>query len=64
MLADDGYLTGPDGDRHDAIGAEALDAEGQITVMAQRYQPGTMLRSFDTVGNAVLLPNDWSKLGD
>jgi hypothetical protein len=63
VLAYDGYLTGPDGVRLDAIYAECLDADGVITVMAQRYRPGKMLRRFETVGNAALLPSTGSKLG-
>ncbi len=62
VLAYDGYLTGPDGDRLDAIYAEALDSDGVITVMAQRYRPGKLLRRFETVGNATFLPSEWSKL--
>lgn len=62
VLVCDGYLTSPDGVRLDAIYAEALDADGVITVMAQRYKPGKMLRRFETVGNPALLPSDGSKL--
>lgn len=62
VLVYDGYLTSPDGVRLDAIHAEGLDAHGVITVMAQRYKPGKMLRRFETVGNPSLLPSDWSKL--
>jgi hypothetical protein len=62
VLAYDGYLTAPDGIRYDAIFAEALEADGSVTVMAQRYRPGKMLRRFETVGNAALLPSDRSKL--
>lgn len=62
VLVYDGYLTSPDGVRLDAIYAEGLDAHGVITVMAQRYKPGKMLRRFETVGNPSLLPSDWSKL--
>jgi hypothetical protein len=64
VLVYDGYLTTPDGVRLDAIYAEALESDGTITVMAQRYKPGKLLRRFETVGNAALLPSDWSKLGD
>lgn len=63
VLVYDGYLTGPDGIRVDAIFAEALEADGSVTVMAQRHRPGRMLRRFETVGNAALLPGDRSKLG-
>lgn len=63
VLTYDGYLTAPDGIRSDAIFAEALEADGTVTVMAQRYRPGKMLRRFEAVGNAALLPNTGSKLG-
>lgn len=62
VLAYDGYLTTPDGVRYDAIYAEALDSDGVVTVMAQRYRPGKMLRRFETVGNVALVPSDGSKL--
>lgn len=62
VLAYDGYLTAPDGVRYDAIFAEALSADGVVTVMAQRYRPGKMLRRFETVGNAALLPSEGTKL--
>lgn len=63
VLVYDGYLSSADGERLDAIFANGLDADGVITVMAQRYKPGKMLRRFETVGNPTLLPSDWSKLG-
>ncbi|MGZ8562139.1 MAG: hypothetical protein ACXWWU_00795 [Candidatus Limnocylindria bacterium] len=62
VLAYDGYLSAPDGVRYDAIFVEALESDGVVTVMAQRYRPGKMLRRFEAVGNAALLPTDGSKL--
>jgi hypothetical protein len=62
VLVYDGYLTLPDGDRSDAIYAEALEADGVVTVMAQRYRPKRRLRGLETIGNPALLPSGQSKL--
>jgi hypothetical protein len=61
VLVYDGFLTMPDGERYDAIYAEALD-NGVVTVMAQRYKPKRLLRGFQTVGNPALLPGGQGKL--
>jgi len=62
VLVYDGYLTLPNGDRFDAIYAEAIEAGDVVTVMAQRYKPKRMLRGFETVGNAALIPDSQGKL--
>jgi hypothetical protein len=62
VLVYDGYLTLPSGEKFDAIYAEAVDAAGHVTVMAQRYKPKRMLRGFETVGNPGLLPSGQGKL--
>jgi hypothetical protein len=62
VLVYDGHLTLPDGDRSDAIYAEALEADGVVTVMAQRYRPKRRLRGLETIGNPALLPSGQSKL--
>ncbi len=62
VLVYDGYLTLPNGDRFDAIYAEAIEAGDVVTVMAQRYKPKRMLRGFETVGNAALIPGSQGKL--
>ncbi len=61
VLVYDGYLTTSEG-RLDAIYAEAVDDAGRVTVVAQRYKPKSRLRSFETVGNAALLPDARGKL--
>jgi len=55
VLVYDGYLTLPDGNRYDAIFAEAIEEGGVVTSMAQRYRPKQMLRGFETVGNPALI---------
>ena len=40
----------------DAIFAEALEADGTVTIFAQRYKPKARLRSFETIGNPALVP--------
>ncbi len=62
VLVYDGYLTLPNGDRFDAIYAEALEAGDVVTMMAQRYRPKRTLRRFETVGNPALLPGGEGKL--
>jgi hypothetical protein len=62
VLVYDGYLTLPSGEKFDAIYAEAVDAAGHVTVMAQRYKPKRLLRGFETVGNPALLPSGQGKL--
>jgi hypothetical protein len=62
VLVYDGYLTLPNGEKFDAIYAEAVDAAGEVTVAAQRYKPKRMLRGFETVGNPALLPSGQGKL--
>lgn len=62
VLVYDGYLTLPNGERFDAVYAEAVDATGAVTVMAQRYKPKRMLRGLETVGNPAVLPSGQSKL--
>jgi hypothetical protein len=62
VLVYDGYLTPPNGDRFDAIYAEAIEAGGAVTVMAQRYKPKGRLRGLETIGNPALLPSGQSKL--
>ena len=56
VLVYDGYLTTPETGRMDAIFAEALEADGTVTIFAQRYKPKARLRSFETIGNPALVP--------
>jgi len=54
VLVYSGYVTQAD-DRWDAIYAESVDPAGVVTVVAQRYRPRKLLRSFELVGNPVRL---------
>jgi hypothetical protein len=54
VLVYSGYVTQADA-RWDAIYAESVDASGEVTVVAQRYRPRRLLRSFELVGNPVRL---------
>jgi hypothetical protein len=54
VLVYSGFLTQAD-DRWDAIYAESIDAAGVVTLVAQRYRPRKLLRSFELVGNPVRL---------
>lgn len=54
VLVYSGSLTQAD-DRWDAIYAESVDEQGAVTVIAQRYRPRKLLRSFELVGNPVRL---------
>lgn len=54
VLVYSGYLTQAS-DRWDAIYAESIDGVGAVTVVAQRYRPRKLLRSFELVGNPVRL---------
>jgi hypothetical protein len=63
VLAYDGYLTLPTGERFDAIYAEGVEAETDVVMaLAQRYRPKRSLRRFETIGNPALLPAASSKL--
>jgi hypothetical protein len=61
-LVYDGYLTLPEGERFDAIYAEALDGEGVVTVMAQAYRPKRFLRGLETIGEPAYFPEAKGKL--
>lgn len=54
VLVYDGYLTAGE-TRSDAIYAESVDEQGNVTVVAQRYRPRSLLRSFEAIGNPVQL---------
>lgn len=62
VLVYDGYLTLPDGQRFDAIYAEAIDGEGAVTVMAQAYRPKRFLRGLETIGEPAYFPDAKGKL--
>jgi hypothetical protein len=63
VLAYDGYLTLPTGERFDAIYAEGVEAGTEVVMaLAQRYRPKRPLRKFETVGNPALLPGESGKL--
>jgi hypothetical protein len=63
VLAYDGYLTLPTGERFDAIYAEGVEAGTDVVMaLAQRYRPKRSLRKFETIGNPALLPAASSKL--
>ena len=63
VLAYDGYLTLPTGERFDAIYAEGVEAGTEVVMsLAQRYRPKRSLRKFETIGNPALLPAASSKL--
>ena len=63
VLAYDGYLTLPTGERFDAIYAEGVEAGTEVVMaLAQRYRPKRSLRKFETIGNPALLPGASSKL--
>lgn len=62
VLVYDGWLTMPDGERFDAIYAEALDAEGAVSVMAQPYRPKRFLRGLETIGRPAYFPDAKGKL--
>jgi hypothetical protein len=55
VLAHDGYLTLPTGERFDAIYAEGVEAGAEVVMaLAQRYRPKRPLRKFETVENPAL----------
>jgi len=56
LLVYDGYLTTQDAGRLDAIYAEALEADGTVAILAQRYKPKAILGKFQTIGNPALVP--------
>jgi hypothetical protein len=63
VLAYDGFLTLPTGERFDAIYAEGVEADSAVVMgLAQRYRPKRALRRFEAVGNPMLLPPGSSKL--
>jgi hypothetical protein len=63
VLAYDGYLTLPSGERSDAIYAEGVEAGTEVVMaLAQRYRPKRALKKFETIGNPALLPAASSKL--
>jgi hypothetical protein len=55
VLVYDGYLTAPGSERLDAIYAEAIESDGTVIILAQRYRPESGSAAFETVGNAALL---------
>jgi hypothetical protein len=63
VLAYDGYVKLPTGERSDAIYAEGVEADSAVVMgLAQRYRPKRPLRKFEAVGNPMLLPPGSSKL--
>jgi hypothetical protein len=63
VLAYDGYVKLPTGERSDAIYAEGVEADSAVVMgLAQRYRPKRPLRKFEAVGNPMLLPPGTSKL--
>jgi hypothetical protein len=63
VLAYDGYITLPTGERSDAIYAEGVEADSAVVMgLAQRYRLKRPLRKFEAVGNPMLLPPGSSKL--
>jgi len=62
VLVYDGYLTVPGSERLDAIYAEALEADGSVIVLAQRYRPQSASTDFETIGNAALIQDAAGKL--
>jgi hypothetical protein len=63
VLAYDGYITLPAGERSDAIYAEGVEADSAVVMgLAQRYRLKRPLRKFEAVGNPMLLPPGSSKL--
>lgn len=63
VLAYDGYVKLPTGERSDAIYAEGVEADSAVVIgLAQRYRPKRPLRRFEAVGNPMLLPPGSSKL--
>jgi hypothetical protein len=62
VLVYDGYLTLPEGERFDAIYAEAIDGEGVVSVMAQAYRPKRFLRGLETIGEPAYFPEAKGKL--
>ncbi|MGH2640194.1 MAG: hypothetical protein ACRDGO_00685, partial [Actinomycetota bacterium] len=63
VLAYDGYVKLPNGERSDAIYAEGVEADSAVVMgLAQRYRPKRPLRKFEAVGNPMLLPPGSGKL--
>jgi hypothetical protein len=63
VLAYDGYLRLPNGDRSNAIYAEGVEADSAVVMgLAQRYRPKRSLRKFEAFGNPMLLPPGSGKL--
>jgi hypothetical protein len=54
VLVYDGSVVQGDA-RWPAIYAESVDERGNVTVVAQRYRPRKLLRTFEMVGNPVQL---------
>ncbi len=63
VLVYDAYLR-MEGERFDAVYAEAVEGGAVAAVIAQRYRPKARFRGFDTIGNLAGLPPTFGHLGE
>jgi hypothetical protein len=63
VLVYDAYLRS-EGERFDAVYAEAAEGGAVAAVIAQRYRPKARFRGLDTIGNLAGLPPTFGHLGE